>query len=75
MLIMVLVTCLSQKLEKYLTIIYDKMDHSKTASLCFASKTKSIDMFMQLPVAVIGMIAHGHGEVKFCTFLFGPLPW
>ena len=44
------------------------MDHAKTASPCFASKTKSTDSFMRLPVAVTGMIAHGHGDVKFAHF-------
>jgi hypothetical protein len=56
------------KPEKCLTIIHDKMDHAKTASPCFASKTKSTDSFMRLPVAVTGMIAHGHGDVKFAHF-------
>jgi hypothetical protein len=53
---------------KYVTIIHDKMDHAKTASPCFASKNKSIDAFMRLPVAVTGMIAHGHGDGKYAHF-------
>jgi hypothetical protein len=31
------------------------MDHSKTASTCFVSKTKSVDAFMKLPVSVTVM--------------------
>ena len=56
------------KPEKCLTIIHDKMDHAKIASPYFASKTKSIDSFMQLPLAMTRMIAHGHGNVKFAHF-------
>jgi hypothetical protein len=56
------------KPEKCLIIIHDKMDHAKMALPCFASKTKNADSFMRLPIAVIGMIAHGHGDVKFAHF-------
>jgi hypothetical protein len=55
-------------LDKCVTIIHDKMDHVKTASPCFANKNKSIDAFMRLPVAVTGMIAHGHGDGKYAHF-------
>jgi hypothetical protein len=44
------------------------MDHAKMASPCFASKTKSTDSFMRLPVAMTRMITHGHGNVKFAHF-------
>ena len=56
------------KPEKCLIIIHDKMDHAKRALPCFASKTKSIDSFTWLPIAMIGMIVHGHGDVKFAHF-------
>jgi hypothetical protein len=56
------------KPKKCLIIIHDKMDHAKTASPCFASKTKSTNSFMRLPVAVTGIIAHGHEDVKFAHF-------
>jgi hypothetical protein len=49
--------------SKVLTIIHDKMDHSKTACPHFSHKNKVVDSFMKLPGAVIGMIAHGHGNV------------
>jgi hypothetical protein len=54
--------------DKCVIIIYDKMDHAKTELPCFASKNKSIDAFMRLPVAVMGMIAHGHGDGKYAHF-------
>ena len=56
------------KPEKCLTIIYDKMDHATMASPCFANKSKNTDAFIQLPIAVMDMIAHGSGDVKFAHF-------
>jgi hypothetical protein len=49
--------------SKVLTIIHDKMDHSKIAYPHFSHKNKAVDSFMKLPVTVTGMIAHGHGDV------------
>ena len=54
--------------EKMLTIIHDKMDHSKTASPHFFHKTKATDSFMKMPVAVTGMIAHGHADVRYAHY-------
>jgi hypothetical protein len=51
-----------------LCIIHDKMDHSKTTSPCFASKTKSVDAYLKLPISVTGMIAHGHGDKKYAHY-------
>jgi hypothetical protein len=53
---------------KVLTIIHDKMDHSKTAFPHFSHKNKATDPLMKLPVAVIGMIAHGHGNVRYAHY-------
>jgi hypothetical protein len=53
---------------KVLTIIHDKMDHSKTAFPHFSHKNKAVDSFMKLPVAVIGTIAHGHGDVRYAHY-------
>lgn len=53
---------------KVLTIIHDKMDHSKTASLHFSHKKKAIDSLMKLPVAITRMIAHGHGDVRYAHY-------
>ena len=51
-----------------LTIIHDKMDHSKTAFPHFSHKSKSTDSFMKLPVAVTSMIAHGHGDIRYAHY-------
>jgi hypothetical protein len=51
--------------EKVLTIIHDKMDHLKTMSPHFFHKNKSTESFMRLPISVIGMIAHGHGDIQY----------
>jgi hypothetical protein len=48
--------------------MHDKMDHSKTASPCFASKTKFVDAFMKLPVSATGILAHGHGDKKYAHY-------
>ena len=53
---------------KVLTIIHNKMDHSKTASPHFSHKNKATDSLMKLPVAVIGMIAHGHGDIWYAHY-------
>ena len=54
--------------EKSVTIIHDKMDHSKTSSLHFSHKSKHMDSFMKLPVSVTGMIAHGHGDIHYAHY-------
>ena len=54
--------------EKCVTIIHDKMDHSKTSSPHFSHKSKHMDSFMKLPVSVTGMIAHGHGDVRYAHY-------
>ena len=59
---------LEKELEKCLTIIHDKMDHSKTSSLHFSHKSKHMDSFMKLPITVTGMIVHGHGDVRYAHY-------
>jgi hypothetical protein len=51
-----------------LTIIHDKMDHSKTTCPQFSHKNKAVDSFIKLPVAVTGMIAYGHGDVRYAHY-------
>ena len=46
--------------KKYVTIIHDKMDHSKTSSPDFSHKSKYMDSFMKLPISIIGMIHYSH---------------
>ena len=50
------------------TIMHDKMDHAKIASPVFSHKTKHLDGFMKLPVFVTGMLAHGHGDVRYAHY-------
>jgi hypothetical protein len=53
---------------KVLTIIHDKVDHSKIGFLHFSHKNKVVDSFMKLLVAMIGMIAHGHGDLRYAHY-------
>ena len=57
-----------------LTIMHDKMDHAKTASLVFSHKSKELDSLMKLPVSMIGMIAHGHGDVRYVHYRLDIFP-
>jgi hypothetical protein len=50
------------------TIMHDKMDHAKAASHVFSHKTKQLDGLMKLHVAVTGMLAHGHGDVRYAHY-------
>ena len=51
-----------------MTIIHDKMDHSKTSSPHFSHKSKHMNSFMKLPISVTRMIAHGHGDVRYAHY-------
>ena len=51
-----------------LTVMHDKMDHTKTASLVFSHKSKDLDGLVKLPLSVTGMIAHGHGDVRYAHY-------
>jgi hypothetical protein len=59
---------LEKEPTKVLTIIYDKIEHSKTTCPHFSHKNKVVDSFMKLPVVVTGMIAHGHGDVRYAHY-------
>jgi hypothetical protein len=48
--------------------MHDKMDHAKTASPVFSHKTKQLDGLMKLHVSVIGILAHGHGDVRYAHY-------
>ena len=54
--------------RKCVTIIHDKMDHSNTSSPHFSHKSKHMDSFMKLPISVMGMIAHGHGNIRYAHY-------
>ena len=51
-----------------LTVMHDKMDHAKTASPVFSHKSKELDSLVKLPVSVTGMIAHGHGDMRYVHY-------
>ena len=53
---------------KCVTIIHDKMDHSKTSSLHFSHKSKHMDSSMKLPISVTRMNAHGHGDIRYAHY-------
>ena len=55
--------------EKCVTIVHDKMDHSKISSPHFSHKSKHMVLFLKLLGFVTGMIAHGHGN--FCYAYYG----
>ena len=54
--------------RKCVTIIHDKMDHLKTSSPHFSHKSKHMDSFMKLPISVMEMIAHGHGNIRYAHY-------
>jgi hypothetical protein len=59
----------SQELpDECLTIMHDKMDHSKTASPALSHKIKHVDGLTRLPISVTGMLAHGHGDVRYAHY-------
>jgi hypothetical protein len=51
--------------EEYFCIILNKMDHPQTIPPIFAIKNKMVLGLGQLPITLIGMIAHGHGNEVF----------
>ena len=59
---------LEKQLEKCVTIIHNKIDHSKISSPHFSHKRKHMDSFMKLPVSVIGMIVHSHRDVRYAHY-------
>ena len=55
-------------LHECVTIMHDKMDHAKTTSPVFFHKTKHLDGLTKLPLSVTGMLAHGHGDVRYAHY-------
>jgi hypothetical protein len=53
---------------KCVTLLHDKMDHTKTASLVLLHKTKQLDGLMKLHVSVTCMLAHGPGNVRYTHY-------
>ena len=51
-----------------LTVMHDRMNHSKTDSPVFSHKSKDLDGLVKLSMSIIGMIAHGHGDVRYAHY-------
>jgi hypothetical protein len=54
-----------QSKEHFFRIIHDKMDHSKTTLPRLQVKNKMVGGLGHLPITLIGMIAHMHGDEAF----------
>ena len=50
------------------TIMHDKIDHSKAALLELPYRVKHIDGLTKLPLAVTGMLAHGHVDMRHAYY-------
>ena len=44
------------------------MDHVRTASSVFSHKSKELDSLVKLPLPMTGMIAHGHGDMRYAHY-------
>ena len=60
--------------NKFLCIIHDKMDQSKTAIPQIKPVPKSLNGVERLPVSLTGMLTHGHGQTAYGHFALGLWP-
>ena len=54
--------------HEVVTIMHDKMDHSKTASPVLSHKVKHLNGLMKLPIDVTGILAHGHVDQRYAHY-------
>ncbi len=54
--------------DEFLCIIYDKMDHAKTAFPRLQVCNKMIFGLGQLPITLMGMITHGHEDERCAQY-------
>ena len=54
--------------KECVTIMHNKMDHTKTTFLVFLYMTKLRGGLMKLLVLVTSMLAHGHGDVSYVHY-------
>ena len=59
--------------QKYVCIIHDEMDLKKTAIPSIRVTPKGLDSGYSLPVALVGMITHGHAKGHYGHFLLNGL--
>lgn len=57
--------------HKVLSIIHDKMDHGKFTYHCFASQNTNTDMFTNLSLSAMRMIARDHGDQHYARYSLG----
>ena len=48
--------------------MHDKMNHVKIAFSIFSHKIKHLDGLTKLPLFMTGMLAHGHGDVRYTYY-------
>ena len=53
---------------KFLCIIHDKMDHTKTAIPRMQRTTKATSGLGQIPISVTGMLTHGHDDGAYAHY-------
>ncbi len=53
---------------KFLCVIHDKMDCAKTTLQRLVMANKMICRLGQLPITLMGMIAHGHGDERYAQY-------
>ena len=51
-----------------MTIMHDKIDHTKTAFSMLSQKTKHLDGLTKLPLSVTSILAHGHGDMRYAHY-------
>ena len=56
------------KATKFLYIIHDKMDHTKSAIPQMLQSTKATSGLGQIPIFVTGMLTHGHGDRAYAHY-------
>jgi hypothetical protein len=54
--------------DEFLCVIHDKMDHVKTTLPRLQVANKMICGLGQLPIMLMGMIVHGHGDERYAQY-------
>jgi hypothetical protein len=54
--------------DEFLSIIHDKMDHAKIALPRLQVCNKMISKLGQLPITLMGMIVHCHGDERYAQY-------
>jgi hypothetical protein len=54
--------------EEFVCVIHNKVDHSKIVKPRLEVKNKMMTRLGQLPITLIGMIVHGHGDEAYAQY-------